>query len=196
MAKQATKRLPAEQRRALVLEAAGRVFGQRGYAAARVEDIAAAAGVTKPMLYRHFDSKKALYLAVLERHREDLPELAGLDPDGGSLAEQLPAVIDGWLAYVEQHRYAWEMLFRDSGGGSEIQRARRAVQARAREVMAMLIEALPDFRVPRGELEPLAELLRSGMAGLALWWADHPEVPRAHLVDAITRVWRGLLGAA
>src|SRR6476620_1555475 len=50
------KRLPTEERRVLIVEAAGRLFGERGYEATRLDDVAAAAGVTKPILYRHFDS--------------------------------------------------------------------------------------------------------------------------------------------
>jgi hypothetical protein len=46
------------------------------------------------------------------------------------------------------------------------------------------------------ELEPAAELLRTGLAGLALWWIDHPEVPRAVLVELATRAIRGLLQPA
>src|SRR4051795_8352795 len=77
------RRLPVAERRELITEAAGRLFGERGYAGTRLEDIAAAAGVTKPVVYRHFDSKKSLYLALLERHRADL---GGFLPAPGSLA--------------------------------------------------------------------------------------------------------------
>jgi hypothetical protein len=43
------------------------------------------------------------------------------------------------------------------------------------------------------ELEPLAELMRMGMASLVLWWMDRPDVPREAVLDAMTRVWTGLL---
>jgi AcrR family transcriptional regulator len=45
--------------------------------------------VTKPILYRHFDSKRALYLALLERHRDDLGRFAGLIPAEGRVEERL-----------------------------------------------------------------------------------------------------------
>src|SRR5262249_32044482 len=67
------RRLPAAARRALIEAAAARLFAERGYAATRLDDVAAAANVTKPVLYRHFETKKALYLALLERHRAQLP---------------------------------------------------------------------------------------------------------------------------
>ena len=61
--------MPGEERRALILRAAGRAFARDGYAGTRLDDVAAAAGVTKPMVYRHFASKKALYMALLEQAR-------------------------------------------------------------------------------------------------------------------------------
>ena len=70
------RRLPVAERRELIVEAAGQLFGERGYDGTRLDDIAAAAGVTKPILYRHFDSKRDLYLALLARHREDLSSFA------------------------------------------------------------------------------------------------------------------------
>ena len=54
-------------RRAEILRAASQVFARSGYAATSMEDVAAAAGVTKLIVYRHFDAKETLYRAVLER---------------------------------------------------------------------------------------------------------------------------------
>lgn len=61
----ARQRLPSPQRRLQLLEVAVRVFGQNGYAGASVEDIASEVGISAPALYRHYPSKKALYLAAL-----------------------------------------------------------------------------------------------------------------------------------
>ena len=85
------------------------------------------------------------------------------------------------------------MLFRDTGGGPEIQAFRLAVHARARAVLADMIHSLSEAPIPPRELEPLAELMSMGMASLVLWWMDNPDVSRATLVDAMTRVWAGLL---
>ena len=191
-----TKRLPVEERRGLIVEAAGRLFGERGYDATRLDDVAAAAGVTKPILYRHFDSKQALYLALLERHRDDLGSFAEAIPAEGPPQERLRAVLRVWFAYVESHSYAWKMLFRDSGGGGDVQAFRLDVHARARAVLVEMIRALSEVPIPRRELEPLAELLSMGMASLVLWWMDNPGASRGAIVDAMTRVWAGLLVAA
>ena len=120
MAAPARKRLPADERRALIVEAAGQLFGERGYDGVTLDEVAAASGVTKPILYRHFDDKRALYLALLARHRDDLGSFAALIPAEGDPVERLRAVLDLWLTYVEAHSYAWGMLFRDSGGGPAV----------------------------------------------------------------------------
>ncbi|MBA3263956.1 MAG: TetR/AcrR family transcriptional regulator [Thermoleophilaceae bacterium] len=186
-------RLPTEERRALIVEAAGRLFAAGGYDATRLDDVAAAAGVTKPILYRHFGAKQGLYLALLERHRDDLSSFAGAIPAEGSTEQRLRAVLEVWLAYVETHSYAWTLLFRDTGGGPEIHAFRMEVHARARAVLVGLIASLSEAPIPPAELEPLAELMSMGMASLVLWWMDNPSVPRRAILDAMTRVWSGLL---
>jgi AcrR family transcriptional regulator len=188
------RRLPPNERRALIIEAAGRLFAERGFDAARLDEIAAAAGVTKPILYRHFSDKTALYLALLERHREDLGTFADAVPRKGTLEHKLRTVLETWLAYVKDHAYAWKLLFADSGGGAQIQELRNEVRARARTVLADLIDTLSEGPIPRCELEPIAELMRAGMASLALQWIEHATPPPEPLINAMLRVWISLLG--
>jgi AcrR family transcriptional regulator len=188
-----TRRLPPDERRALIVDAAGRLFGERGFDGTRLDDVAAAAGVTKPILYRHFADKTALYLALLERHRGDLGSFAAAVPAGGSLEERLRAVLEVWVAYVSDRACAWRMLFRDTGGGPEVQAVRQAVHARARAVLVEMIDVLREGEIPEREREPLAELMSMGMASLVLWAMDDGRVDDDAIVDAMTRVWAGLL---
>lgn len=192
-----TPRLPASERRDLLLAAAGRCFAERGYELANLEEIARGAGVTKPILYRHFASKKELYLTLLRRHRDDMPgfvadaPMAGTEP-GAAIA----AIVDRWLLYAAENPHGWSMIFRDPGGDAEIRAFRRSVSDAAREVLRGFLERAPVFAVPPEELEPTAEILRSGLAGGVLWWLEHPETPRAVLARAITRLLDGLAAAA
>jgi AcrR family transcriptional regulator len=174
------QRIPAAQRRALILREAGRLFARHGYAGTRLDDVAAAAHVTKPIVYRHFDSKKALYMALLRKHRADLPTF--LD------RAEVPAILDHWLDYVRENSHAWVMLFRDSSGDEEIREMRRQVSLRAREVLAGFIAERAGSKIAPEEVEPSAELLTSGLAGLALWWIDHPEVPKATVATVAERI--------
>jgi AcrR family transcriptional regulator len=171
----------AADRRALLMREAGRLFAQHGYAGTRLDDIAAAANVTKPMIYRHFDSKQALYMALLTKHRDDLPTFVE-QPDG------VRPILERWLDYVRENQHAWLMLFRDSSGDDEIKEMRREVNLRAREVLVGFIGGLAGPRIPPEQVEPTAELLSMGLAGMVLWWIDHPDVPKAVLVEAAARI--------
>jgi len=191
MARTPPKRLPAAERRALIESAAAQLFAERGYAGATLERIAAAAGVSKPVLYRHFAGKKALHMSLLARHRDGL--LAALERSAtapGPLRERLPAILDAWLGYVQRNPYAWRMLFRDTTGDPEIQSFHRELQASARELTAALLRRDPELSLPEEQVEPTAELIRAATTGLALWWLDRPELPRAALVEAAARLLR------
>ncbi|HVF74161.1 MAG TPA: TetR/AcrR family transcriptional regulator [Acidimicrobiales bacterium] len=73
--------LPRAERRAAILKAAATAFAHKGFAATSMDDVAAEAGITKLIVYRHFASKEELYEAVLERVSKRLAEefVAGLD---------------------------------------------------------------------------------------------------------------------
>ncbi len=184
-----TPRIAGDRRRELIALAAGRLFAADGYAGTRMEDIAAAAEVTKPMVYRHFASKKELYLALLARHEDDLPTfLADVDSAHASADTLVRQILERWLDYVRANGHAWAMLFRDHSGDDEIQAFRRRVSLTARDVLAAFIAERAGAQMPSEQVEPTAELLTSGLAGLALWWIDRPEVPRSVVVEAAARM--------
>ena len=177
-----TARLDAPRRREVIVRAAAQQFAKHGYAGTRLEDVAAAAHVTKPIVYRHFDSKQALYLALLRKHEDDLTSFF-TGPDGAPAG--VPEILNSWLDYVRENSHAWLMLFRDSSGDDEIRAVRRRVSLRAREVLAGFIAGRG---IPAEQVEPSAELLRSALAGLALWWIDHPDVPKPVVLEVAARV--------
>jgi AcrR family transcriptional regulator len=199
MRDQATRRrrLPKAERRRVIEEAASRLFAEHGYAETRLEDIAAAAGVTKQLLYQHFPSKKALHLALLARHRDEiLGRLSESMGTPGPLAERLPRVLDDWFGYVAEHPYASALLFRDTTGDPEVQAFYRENHATARAANVALLRAEPELEIPEDRLEPLAELMRSATTGLAVWWGEHPEVPRATIVEVTAGLLARGLGLA
>jgi AcrR family transcriptional regulator len=187
-------RLPSRERRRLVAEAASRLFALRGYANTSLDDVAAEAGVTKPIVYRHFRSKKDLHLSLLAQHRDELlGTLAEAMQAPGALAERVRKAAEAWFGYVEAHPYAGAMLFRDTTGDPEVRRFYDEMQATARAVVAALIEAEPNFDVPAELAEPMAELTRAALAGLAIWWTANPSLPRKAIVQvAVDGIWLGL----
>jgi AcrR family transcriptional regulator len=190
----ARRRLKKPERRRLIEDAASALFAQRGYAETRLDDIAAAAGVTKQLVYQHFPSKKALHIALLEKHRDGiLNRLTETMRTHGRLIERLPRVLDAWFAYLEDHPYAAKLLFADTTGDPDVQAVYRDNHAAARTVTVSLLKAEPELGIRDDRMEPLAEFVRSATTGLALWWADHPEVPRSTVVEVtVDMLVRGL----
>src|SRR3954451_18943003 len=133
------RRLAPEARRELIEGAAARLFASRGYAGTTLDQVAGEAGVTKPIVYRHFASKKDLYLALLARHRDDMPSFLEQTPSDVGWDERMRAVLERWCAYVEERPHGWKMLFRDTTGDPEIRASRLEVQAAARSIIASII---------------------------------------------------------
>lgn len=174
------------ERRAAIEAAAARLFGEFGYDGVTLEQVAEAVGVTKPIVYRHFDSKKDLYLAILIRHRDDLPRFVAGEVSGG--VAEVRAILSTWLTYAHANPHGWRMLFRDAGGDAEIAAFRRAVHDRAREVMAGFLDRRSGGAIPAQELQVSAEIARGGLAAMIVWWTEHPEVSQATMLNAATRL--------
>lgn len=189
------RRLSKPDRRRLIEQAAAELFAERGYAATTLEQIAAAAGVSRPLLYKHFSDKKELHLTLIGQHRDALlGRLAQGLGEPAPLGERIQRVADAWFSYVEENPFAWSMLFRDTTGDPEVKGFYRDMQATARETLAALIRAEPELDLPAERVEPTAEFFRSAMTGLALWWAEHPDVPRSLVVDVVVSAVRSGLG--
>lgn len=190
--------MTAAKRRGLIEAAGVELFAERGYAAAPIDEIAARAGVSPPVLYEHFDSKLALYRSLLERHFAELREV-WRDHLGGEEdpEKRIAHSIDAWFAYVEEHPFAGRMLFRDTSGDPKVAAVHEEVASASRaQVLAMLGD--PEQAagivgvVPADELEMVWVVLREVLQGIAIWWVDHPDVPREKLVATVMNwLWVG-----
>jgi AcrR family transcriptional regulator len=192
------RRLSAPKRRELIEEAASELFAERGYNGASIDEIARRAGVTAPVLYDHFSSKAELHRSLLERHFAELralwrEQLAGEEPP----AWRIPRAIDAWFAYVQEHPYAWRMLFRDTTGEPDVRAAHEQVIAASRAAIMPLFlrergAAAHVADVDQTALEMAWEAMRALMQGLALWWYEHRDVPRERVVStAMNALWIG-----
>jgi AcrR family transcriptional regulator len=200
MAPARRRRMPAAQRREVILAAAEATFARSGYHGASLDEVAHAAGVSKALIYEHFESKRVLHASLLEAHAAEIfRRLAAAADGGGSGEERLRTGIDGFLGFVEAHREAWRALFRDAAD-PEVGSFVAELQRQATAVIARLLAADPDTsahlapgttgRDVRFEIH--AQLLSGAVQSLATWWHDHQDVPRATLVDrAMEFVWHG-----
>jgi AcrR family transcriptional regulator len=182
-----------DARREVIETVATEVFAQRGYAGASIDEIARRAGVSAPVIYDHFASKRELHKRLLERTRDELlamwtEALAGTE----SPAVRIPRSIEAWATYVEAHPFAARMYFRESTGDPEVEAAHRRIHGQARAALTAIVGALPGAEAYGGSLEMAAEIMRSGLTGLAVWWSEHPEVSRDEIVrSAIAVLWTG-----
>src|SRR6059058_4571764 len=129
------------ERRSAIEQAATRLFAERGYAATTVDDIVEAAGVTKPILYRHFESKQELCIALLERYRDELvaAPLSRFDPEAPDRSAQLVSMMEAWLEHAFRHPDSTRLLFTPISGDPEVRQVQRELHARQRATQAALL---------------------------------------------------------
>jgi AcrR family transcriptional regulator len=195
------RRMPAAQRRELILAAAEEVFAARGYHGASLDEIAQTAGISKALIYEHFASKRDLHASLLHAHVAEIFRRLQANAEAGTTGEErLRGGIDAFLGFVEEHREAWRALFRDAAD-PEVADLLQSVQAQATGVIAALIAAdpgaRPDPTVTERErelrIETHAQLLSGAVQSLANWWHDRQDVTRAQLVDrAMEFTWIGI----
>lgn len=180
----------------LIEDAAVSLFASKGYARTTVDDIVADAGVSKPALYRHFESKKHLHMVLLERHREELAAAAMRARSLGNagIDSELHAMLDAWFGYVEEHPYVW-LLFRDTTGDPDVLALHVELQRRQRAADVALLRLYAPT-IAESELDALGEAVRSSLYGLALFRLDRPDVTRAVVVAAMMQIVRGILAGA
>ena len=192
------RRLSADERRVAILDAAQDVFAVSGYHGSSIDEIAQAAGISKALIYEHFPSKKDLHVSLLDKHVQELFERLAANAatqDPGEV--RLRNGIDAFFAWVEERRAPFRMLFRDAVE-PEVADVLHRIQEQAGNAVAALIASEPAARVAgpgdrRQYVTMLAQQLTGAMQSLALWWDDHPEVPRRTLVDsAMDFGWLGL----
>ena len=116
------------------------LFADRGYGATTMDDVAEAAGVTKPLLYQHFSSKRALYLELVDSVAHDL--LTAVSEATASADGPRQQVERGFAAYfhmVVTHEAAFRLLYgRDDAGDEELGDALRRVE----DAIALAIDPL------------------------------------------------------
>ena len=186
------------QRRQRILDVAAELFAARGYHSTSVGEIAAAAGITKPVLYDHFASKQQLFVELMESIRDELTSrgAAAMSADA-DIEARVRAAVEAFFDYVEERPAAARVLLVTPRGEPELTEAAQVVQSQATAALTELLLAertlLPGARNRRRRVELITEFMKQGLHGLAEWWAAHPDTPKRALVDAALDVaWSGL----
>lgn len=177
--KSSSKRLPRQERELQMLEVAAVEFGRKGFEATSMDDIAAACGVTKPMLYNYFKSKEGLYAAMINRAGSYLVNAIIAVREEKDPVKRLHAAMAVFMDFVNNHRDSWRMVFSGKGTAEadqmNIAGYRQKVMVAAVYTLAELRPAAMDKEVARKIVEPLAYGLLGAGEAIAQWWLSKPE---------------------
>lgn len=201
-----TRRLTADQRRRQLFEVALQLFAERGYRATTMDDIAEAAGVTKPLLYQHFSSKRALYLLLAESVAQQMLEaIAEASAAAEGPRQQVEMGFAAYFRLVASHEAAFRLLYgRDNADDEELGLALRRVEDGVAEAIDPLIDAGLDDDHRRllayavvGMTEGVSRQWLAGRArGAAAGQAFSAEEDEAEVLRLATRMadlaWAGL----
>ncbi len=186
--------MTGKERREQLLNVGRALFAERGYDGTSVEEIAARAGVSKPVVYEHFGGKEGLYAVVVDREVQQLLDMFSTALSGESPKELLEQACLVLLTYVEEQGDGFRILIRESPVGIERGGGFATIMSDvASQVEYILVQ---QFKA-RGFETKLAGLYSQALVGMVAltgqWWQDHRKPKRdevaAHLVNL---AWNGL----
>lgn len=189
-------RVPRAVRERQLLDVAEKLFKQHGYEGTSIEDVARAAGVTRPVVYEHHGDKDGLFVACVRRARLEFEQalIGGAAEAAGS---DLNAMIryggELFFARLEQDPRRCALLLTTGSGplGERLAQLRDATVVR---VSALLPEHAPELPNPEAR-EAAARMVIGVAEELARWWLRSPEIPRERMVGYFdTFVATGLFG--
>ena len=191
MSTPAYSRLDVDERRRQLLDASAQIFTERRYDEVSMNEIAAAAGISKGLLYHYFTNKQELFRATLEDAARDI---AGrIEPDASlPPAERVSASLDAYLDWIEAHEASYARLIQDVGSVSEI----RELVTRVREDTAVLIATQAVKGDPPRALVTATLGWLWLMDGVCLDWLDRRHMSRQQVRDLLLATLFGAVMAA
>ncbi|MFG3011512.1 TetR/AcrR family transcriptional regulator [Streptomyces cinerochromogenes] len=195
-----TKRMPRAVREQQMLDAAVRIFGQRGYMAASMDEIAELAGVSKPLVYLYLNSKEDLFTACIRREAAALTAAVRAAVRPGLAADrQLWDGLRAFFAHTAEHPDGWSVLHlqaRTHGEpfAAEVAAMRAEIVAFVTRLVAVAArEAHRDPDLPEHEVAGLAEALVGAAESLAAWANATPgATARQAATTLMNFAWAGL----
>ncbi len=191
-------RMPRSARRKQLLSAAQEVFVAHGYHAAAMDDIALAAGVSKPVLYQHFPGKLELYLALLDTQAESLAAavadaLAATDDNQKRVHGVLSAYFDFMDGGDRGEDGSFRLIFETDLGNEPAVREKVARVVNS-TMMAIADTVASDTGLDRASAELLSVALSGAGQVAARWWLDSERpVPKDEAIRLIeSLLWRGI----
>src|SRR5688500_10860675 len=186
-------RMTGQERRLQLLDVGRTVFAERGYEAASVEEIAARAKITKPVVYEHYNGKEGLYAVVVDREVQALIHRITESLVGDHPRTLLEQAAMAFLTYIQDEPEGFRILVRDSPVASSTGTLASVIGDIATQVEYIMRNEF-DSRGFDTKLSPLYSQALVGMVALVgQWWLDagkpKKEIVAAHLVHL---AWNGL----
>ncbi|GAA1628128.1 TetR/AcrR family transcriptional regulator [Kribbella alba] len=181
-----------------ILDAAERIFGDRGYQGTSMDDIAAQVGVSKPLIYQYYGSKDGLFLACLSRLRAQLLDAVSDAVLTAADAEQaMYAGFVAWFEFLDEHPRAWSVIV-DEGMLAAGPAAQAADEVRADfvELIATMVRLNlpPNRETDEEEIQIVAQSISGATERLAIWRSRNDNAPSpAKIAETLQRIlWQGL----
>jgi AcrR family transcriptional regulator len=185
-------RLPPAERRRLLLEAAADLFTTRPYAAVSMADVARAAGVSKPLVFRYFGDKRSLFVAALHRVVDQLRVAAESDP-ALPASERFRGALHGYLDVIERYPHALSSF--DNGEAGRDAEVRALVDGVNEQVVERIVARLGvDDPPPR-----LCQAVRTWLVFVrasTVEWLQRDELGREQLVELQIATFRAAVAEA
>jgi AcrR family transcriptional regulator len=188
--KRAYSRLPVEERRRRLLERGAELFARHSYDELSMGRIAREAGISKPLLYHYFPSKRAFFAATLQQAAAEVAARTEPDPELPP-AEALAGSLDGFLGWIEENQLAYRKLMRSAGSVPEV---RELVDGVRDATAARIAAALGVADEPAGRAAVTGWLWF--IDGVVLDWLEHADLDRARLRELLLGTLDGALRAA
>ncbi|GAA3200825.1 TetR/AcrR family transcriptional regulator [Actinocorallia longicatena] len=186
--------MTGKERREQLIEIGRALFAERGYDGTAVEEIAAQAGVSKPVVYEHFGGKEGLYAVVVDREMTKLLQLVteGM-PSGAHYRQMLEGAALALLQYIEESTDGFRILVRDSHAASGTGTFASLISDIATHVEHLLGEAFDEHDYD-GKLAPMyAQMLVGMVAMTGQWWLEVRKPKREEVAAHVVNLaWNGL----
>ena len=188
--------MTGRERREQLIGIGRSLFAEKGFEGTTVEEVAARAGVSKPVVYEHFGGKEGLYAVVVDREIERLlgTITAALTSSGSSHA-LLEAAALALLDYIEGSSDGFRILVRDSPTGQSTGSFASLISDVASQVEHIMVAQFKARRLDPKAAPMYAQMLVGMVALTGQWWLENPKMKKtdvaAHLVNL---AWNGLTG--
>jgi AcrR family transcriptional regulator len=185
--------MTGKERRQQLLDVGRKLFAERGFEGTSIEEIAAQAGVSKPVVYEHFGGKEGLYAVVVDREVERLTTITMTLLDGKQSRPKFEAAAVTLLRYIEDNADGFRILVRDSSPGATTGTYGTLLS----DIAGQVEYIMADFLKSRGRDPKLAPMYSQMLVGMVAftgqWWLDARK-PKLEQVatNLIDLAWNGL----